>query len=357
MTKPFDKTTYTYDWIDSVSKQFVNADKILIEKVIQALTLLSVLNQSGLQFIFKGGTALMLMLNKPSRLSIDIDIVVPDKNVDLESIFNQIIENKIFTKYTQQQRYVVSDIEKAHYKFFYSPVTQTHSIEQYVLLDILFEKNPYNKLIQTAIQSPFVQQSGSTTTVSTPSLEEILGDKLTAFAPNTTGIPYYKGKNSMGMEIVKQLYDIGNLFDAVSDVAAIRKTFETIAKTELKYRDLVKTPDDVLNDIIQTALCISTRGKINTCRFNDLQKGIQRIKSYIYAEKFHIEQAIVSSAKAANLASILKSGKNEIQHFLSTDSITNEPINNPDYNKLNKLKNSQPEAFFYWHKAIETQKW
>jgi len=28
-------------------------------------------------------------------------------------------------------------------------------------------------------------------TQSTPSLEDLLGDKLTAFAPNTTGIPYF----------------------------------------------------------------------------------------------------------------------------------------------------------------------
>ena len=47
-----------------------------------------------------------------------------------------------------------------------------------------------------------------------PCLEDMLGDKLTAFAPNTTGIPYFKKQDSMSMEIIKQLYDIGNLFDA-----------------------------------------------------------------------------------------------------------------------------------------------
>ncbi|MBK7097825.1 MAG: hypothetical protein IPH58_05105 [Sphingobacteriales bacterium] len=45
-----------------------------------------------------------------------------------------------------------------------------------------------------------------------------MGDKLTAFAPNTTGIPYFKKDDSMSMEIIKQLYDIGNLFDAVTDI-------------------------------------------------------------------------------------------------------------------------------------------
>jgi len=40
-------------------------------------------------------------------------------------------------------------------------------------------------------------------------MEDLLGDKLTAFAPNSTGIPYYKGEDSMSMGIIKQLYDIG----------------------------------------------------------------------------------------------------------------------------------------------------
>jgi predicted nucleotidyltransferase component of viral defense system len=100
----FDKQTFTREWIETSSKQNRNADKILVEKVIQSLALLSSLNSSGLPFIFKGGTALMLMLNKPSRFSIDIDIIIQDKNEDLEKIFNKIIESGIFIKYTKQER-------------------------------------------------------------------------------------------------------------------------------------------------------------------------------------------------------------------------------------------------------------
>ena len=61
--------------------------------------------------------------------------------------------------------------------------------------------------------------------VNVPNLEDILGDKLTAFAPNTTGIPYFKKEDSMSMEIIKQLYDIGNLFDVVNELSVIRTTF------------------------------------------------------------------------------------------------------------------------------------
>lgn len=45
----------------------------LLEKMIRALMLLEGLSKSGLTFIFKGGTALMLLLDSAKRLSIDID--------------------------------------------------------------------------------------------------------------------------------------------------------------------------------------------------------------------------------------------------------------------------------------------
>ena len=63
------KETLTIEWIEKVSKANRNADKILIEKVIRATLLLEGLSKSGIPFIFKGGTALMLLLNSAKRLS------------------------------------------------------------------------------------------------------------------------------------------------------------------------------------------------------------------------------------------------------------------------------------------------
>lgn len=48
------------EWINKISKENHNADKILVEKVIRALLLLEGLVKQELPFIFKGGTALML---------------------------------------------------------------------------------------------------------------------------------------------------------------------------------------------------------------------------------------------------------------------------------------------------------
>lgn len=70
----------------------------------------------------------------------------------------------------------------------------------------MFEKANYQNIVQLPIDSKFVQIMDQPLLVRVPSLEDILGDKLTAFAPNTTGIPYFKSEHSMSMEIIKQLY-------------------------------------------------------------------------------------------------------------------------------------------------------
>lgn len=49
---------------------------------------------------------------------------------------------------------------------------------------------------------------GEALKVTVPDIDSILGDKLTAFAPHTSGIPIDVGKN---MEIMKQMYDISSL--------------------------------------------------------------------------------------------------------------------------------------------------
>jgi hypothetical protein len=55
------KDTLNIGWIKQVSNENRKADKILIEKVIRALLLLDGLAESELPFIFKGGTAVMLL--------------------------------------------------------------------------------------------------------------------------------------------------------------------------------------------------------------------------------------------------------------------------------------------------------
>ena len=82
------KECFTNEWINKVSADLKYNDKNLIEKVVRALSLLEMLVAAGCPLVFKGGTALMLILSgKLHRLSIDIDIICPpgtDRTISCE---------------------------------------------------------------------------------------------------------------------------------------------------------------------------------------------------------------------------------------------------------------------------------
>jgi len=342
------------EWINKVSKENRKADKILVEKVIRAFLLLEGLVKQKLTFVFKGGTALMLHHNSTKRLSIDIDIILPATPKKLEENLDNIVKEQGFLRKELQHRDTNSKIKKEHYKFYYTPIHRSNKEEEYVLLDILFEKVNYQNIIQLPIVSAFVPIIDNPLLVSIPSKEDILGDKLTAFAPNTTGIPYFKNENSMSMEIIKQLYDIGNLFDVVNDVNIIKSTFFRFATTELNYRNFEGIDEsDVLEDIFQTSLSIVTRGADEKGDFEQLQLGIQRIAGFIFSESYHLEKTITHASKAAYLATIIKYDARSIEKYSNPLQMKDWLIDKPMNNKLNKLKKSNPEAFFYWYKIYK----
>jgi predicted nucleotidyltransferase component of viral defense system len=348
------KNSLHIDWITKVSSENRKADKILVEKVIRALMLLEGLVKQNLGFVFKGGTALMLILHSSKRLSIDIDIIIEKEPKNLEDIFKALLEEQGFTRVELQERKSSSSIHKAHYKFFYQPAHKTQATEESILLDILFEKVGYIKINEVSINSKFVIPEGEPIQVRVPSVEDILGDKLTAYAPNSTGIPYFKGETSMSMEIMKQLYDVGNLVDIAEDGALVKKAFENFASTELKYRNQSKlTVGDVLDDIYQTSLCLVSRGADGKGDFDHLQTGIQRVSRFIFSESFHIDRAISFASKAAYVSALIKSNKAEIEKFKNPAIMKDWTIGEPFWPRLNRLKKSNPEAFFYWYKIFE----
>lgn len=336
-------------WITDAAKQH-KSDPILVEKVVRALSLLEHLQGSGLKFIFKGGTALMLLLKEPKRFSIDIDVIVSSKPNNMKEVLGAVLKSSDFLEYKINERQSKSNIKKEHYKFYYTPVTNARVEQEYILLDVLYEESHYGKYTNDIeIKSPFIKSEGENVKVTVPIPEAILGDKLTAFAPNTTGVPYGREKE---VEIIKQLFDVGHLFDMVEDMAIVSKVFTQFVKTELDYRALKELDkEDVLNDMFQTALLLGTRGKSGLGDYNEIQKGVRNIKNYIFSENFHIERAMVPAAKAAYIATMLQTDTTKVAHFTNPMEIKDWMLEQSFETRLNKLKKSNPEAFFYWYNA------
>ena len=99
-----DKENITIDWINKISKENRNADKILVEKVIRALLLLEGLVKEKLSFTFKGGTALMLLLGSTKRLStLHPTVATVEKFGDKPTNFWQFLTTLTPNKYKSNQ--------------------------------------------------------------------------------------------------------------------------------------------------------------------------------------------------------------------------------------------------------------
>lgn len=344
---------FTKEWINGFKQQkhLKRINPPVLEKMIQALSLLQQLKAHGLDFTFKGGTSLVLLLSKSRRFSVDIDIITTHSREEVEAILDKVVANSHFNKWDlQDRRSYKAGVPKAHYEFDYE--SSLNQSAHFVLLDILFEQTDYPRLLAAPIQSEWIE-SEEVLEVAVPSIESILGDKLTAFAPNTVGILYGKDKEQ---EIIKQLFDIGCLFDEAENVEEIASSFEKIGVKEINYRELKIGLTDILDDIFITSLLIAKRTK-NTeepdkTRFTELTTGIRRFEGFLIAENFKIEDAILAAGKAAYLAKQLNNKDHSVIEKFNGQDISKLEISG-ELNFLNKLKKSRDKAaFFYWYKAL-----
>lgn len=120
-----------------------------------------------------------------------------------------------------------------HFKTYYKSSVDG-SIEP-ILLDVLYTVNPYPELKEIPIARDWIQTEGKITQVKMPTFDAILGDKLTAFTPKTTGILYRKGRP---VEIIKQLFDVAFLMENISDLTVVRTSYAKVVKEELFFRKL-----------------------------------------------------------------------------------------------------------------------
>jgi len=342
--------SFTADWINQISRKY-KADKILVEKSIKALLLLEGLAESPLRFVFRGGTSLMLLFNEPHRLSIDIDIILPPDTTDLNTALQQVASCKNFSR-IEGRPHTTGLVPKAHYKFYYPSVVENK--ESYIKLDILFEQIPYNQTIKLPIDNIFLATEGENRTVCVPDANNLLAEKLTAFAPRTIGVPYRTEDKECGMEIIKQLYDIGILFNKADDIKTIAAVYRAIAQQEIGYRNEPYLVDDILRDTKDHALSICFRQGLNNVDYPVLTHGIKQASSHIFSETYHLEKAILSAAKVVYLVSLIESESTVIEKYNNRqlERIKDWQFNEFEYTKLNKLKKSNPEAFFYLYQAL-----
>lgn len=347
-----DKECFTRAHIQRESEKLSPVDPVQIEKCILAFELLGRLADAGIPLIFKGGTAVLLRLNDIRRLSVDVDISLQWPKNKLEAKLLEIGRRPPFINWEEKKRHGPPLPRKRHYYFAYHSAISGDN--DHVILDVLDEGNLYPKVDNLPIQMPFFK-SDHRITVPVPTVEGLLGDKLTAFAPTTVGLPYDK---ESPVDLIKQLFDVGQLFDVATDLPLILDSYERVFTAENSYRKKRYTKEDALDDSYKAALTLSSvdlTKKIDEDSAKLLQSGVRNIASLLVTCSFTLPEAKAAAAKVALISRIIRHNNRELlfenlrfkkaDRGALADAIIERPLE-----FLTKLRGVNDEAFHYWHR-------
>jgi len=345
--------SFTREWLESFikpkAKKKIQPD--LLEKMIHALALLEKLAQQDIDYIFKGGTCLTLLLDPANRFSIDIDITTPLAKEEFEKVLDKIIETSHFVSWTPDERENPLGIPKAHYSFEFDSIFNKYTNN--ILFDVLFDEIPHTEIIQVPVENEWLSTEDPIDKATVPSVDAMLGDKLTAFAPNTIGVPYNSDKD---VEIIKQLYDVNFVLDHTENLQIVKTTYDAVSAKQFEYQNKELTQNNVLEDTFQTALIIARRDKNigeDKEKFQELFEGIIKFNTFLIDGYFRIEQAQAASARAAYLASQLQNEDYSDLEVYSPDiDLSKMEIKNKRYHFLNRFKRINREAFYYWYQCL-----
>jgi hypothetical protein len=324
----------------------------MLEKAIVALQLLGHLVEAGLPLQFKGGTSLLLRLTPPRRLSIDVDIVTQAIPADLVATLEKVCRLSPFDGYEHDAQRDRDLPPKKHFRLFYPSALETK--RDHVLLDVLFEPDEAPHSEPVVIAAPFLVAEREVR-VSVPTVNSLLGDKLTAFAPRTIGILHHERHRT---NIAKQLFDVAALFDAATDLSIVADVYATVHARQLVYRQASFTLADTLDDTIESGFSysqIDLRGGIATQDGLFLQQGVSGLRNHLVNLPFHRDQARTAAGKAACAAAwILHKPPMTIEEMRfrmeEVERLRTLEIRAP-WTPLNRLKGANPEAFHYWSLA------
>lgn len=355
---------FSEPYIALKAKELRPVDPLLLEKAIHALALVGYLVESGLPFVFKGGTCLLLFMQPIRRLSIDVDILCGESDARVDEILKSIAAKPPFTGHAPDERGERGLPRRRHFRFTYRSI-QPRSLSQHILLDIVVEPRCVLPTMRRPVQAPFLTVEGETQ-VEVPTPEGLLADKLTAFAPHTIGVPlrHPDGTPGQTMQVAKQLFDVGELFDLAGDLAAISSAYDGVAAQESSYRPRMPplTREEALRDTIQACEQVAVSGLKGFAPNPDaelLLEGAGKLKCHLVNARFGLDELRLAAGKTAFLAGLLLRGTpgSLADHRYTEERfarVEHAPITGP-LAGLNKLKKSNPAAGYYWHGAASRQ--
>jgi hypothetical protein len=336
----------------------------LLERCMVALELVGRLSDGGLDFVFKGGTSLVLLLQPLRRLSIDVDIVTPESLERLQAVLATVTRAAPFLGIAEHQIGRDRDAPPTrHFKIPFRSATNLQG-QSHVQLDVISSAHIYPATARRRVEAPFIRLE-TEAHVQMPTIECLLGDKLAAFAPTTIGV-LYDPINRHGepaepqpQRILKQLFDVHHLFAEAVNFAEVEASYRATFAVQNIYRGGRHTLDGCLDDTIAAAREISllpeAAGATHTDRQTLLRRGHVGLTTHVVGEPFALERHTkVAAARAALLATALRHGCSDIvpkEYVLSVPppaELSLIQLSPENAAIQTRLRSTAAEALYYW---------
>lgn len=347
-----DGKCYTREWLEKCRQTVGRVDPGLLEKSIHAFELVGRLAGEGLPFVFKGGTALLLLLDKFRRLSIDVDIACPLPQEDVFRIVAEAVRKGPFLSVEPDPRDPDRLPKRHHYAIKFSSVVDPR-VPATLQLDVLEDEAHYPHTRAVPLQSRFVQPSEDIR-ITVPTIEGLLADKLTAFAPTTVGVRYSAFKASL--KIAKHAADIGELFVNARDGKGLVESYQRVFEAENSYRENAFTLSEALHDTITAAhqVCgINLKGFRPMPESAVLLQGVSQVDSHMIGPRYTVDSAKIAAARAAHLAALIVSKEMPddlaaLQMDPAAANVPGDALLDGRFAGLNRLRQINPEVFQRW---------
>ena len=219
-----------------------------LERAIFSLEYLGQLQKEGLDFVFKGGSAIQVILrDKWTRLSVDADICSNVSEKELLEIMGNIHQKFDTAAFSFKVRDRIIDGAIPFYLYILEvPSIVVTGETRSCLLDVMGIKPNY-ATTQVALKTSFFD---SDVTITTPTIGALLGDKLSTIGPNTMGRHLVDSRN--GVEYAKHFYDIKNLQETDFNFKDCRSAFHEAIELQSKIRSKNFSVEECCEDMFFT---------------------------------------------------------------------------------------------------------
>ena len=160
------------------------------------------------------------------------------------------------------------------------------------------------------------------------------------------------------MQIVKQLFDVGELFNQAEDLITVRRVYQKVFDLENIYRGGGMTASDSLHDTLDACLSLSLhrlKGVNDSSDALMLEDGARKLTSHLVNHRFNLDAAKLAAAKTALVSKLIKNedAGTSLEVFRtvpSPEELRKLKIDG-EWERLNRLMSVNPEAFWYWYQA------